>query len=390
MKILLMDWNSIGNLDITQHFTELGHTVIPCPFSTKVGRKNEEWESSFSDTLRLLVPDMVFSFNYFPIISTVCERESIPYYSWVYDSPLHALYSKTIYHKCNHVFLFDSELCKQLNQQGITTVHYLPLAVNTSRLCDVSSTAANMKQYQCDISFVGSLYTEEKHQLFSRLSGVDEYTKGYLDALIETQKNVYGSHIMKDAISPKLLAEMERAYPVTVHDDGMETPLDLYHDYFLLREVTARERLEALTTIGTTFGNEYRISLYTHNTKLEIPGVSIHSEVDYYNQMPFVLQNSRINLNITLRSIMSGIPLRALDIMGCGGFLLTNYQADFFDELIPEKDFVFYESKQDLVKKITYYLKHDKLRNEIAKNGYQKMCECFDYSIALKKMLQAM
>ena len=35
--------------------------------------------------------------------------------------------------------------------------------------------------------------------------------------------------------------------------------------------------------------------------------------------------NSKVNLNITLRNIKTGIPLRALDIMGAGGFLLTNY-----------------------------------------------------------------
>ena len=45
--------------------------------------------------------------------------------------------------------------------------------------------------------------------------------------------------------------------------------------------------------------------------------------------MPLVFQNSKINLNITLRSIKNGIPLRAIDIMGAGGFLLTNYQNDF-------------------------------------------------------------
>lgn len=59
--------------------------------------------------------------------------------------------------------------------------------------------------------------------------------------------------------------------------------------------------------------------------------------IDYYNEMPYVFNNSRINLNITLRSIKSGIPLRAMDICGAGGFLLSNYQADFYDFLLREK-----------------------------------------------------
>ena len=97
MKIILMDWNSIGNLDLTEALKEIGHTVISCPFHSKIGRENAEWEEGFSDTLRLIQPDFVFSFNYFPIIATVCKRENTMYYSWIYDSPLHALYSKTVF-----------------------------------------------------------------------------------------------------------------------------------------------------------------------------------------------------------------------------------------------------------------------------------------------------
>lgn len=59
--------------------------------------------------------------------------------------------------------------------------------------------------------------------------------------------------------------------------------------------------------------------------------------VDYYEVMPHVFKQSKINLNITLRSIQSGMPLRAWDIMGAGGFLLSNYQADFLISLPQEK-----------------------------------------------------
>lgn len=47
--------------------------------------------------------------------------------------------------------------------------------------------------------------------------------------------------------------------------------------------------------------------------------------IDYMKEMPVMFANSKVNLNITLRNIRTGIPLRALDIMGAGGFLLTNY-----------------------------------------------------------------
>ncbi len=232
------------------------------------------------------------------------------------------------------------------------------------------------------------MYTEPKHRLFERLNDLPDFEKGYLTALVEMQKNIYGSCIIKDALTPDILKAMTKVSPVFPHDDGFETISDIYTDYYLLREVTARERKELISALGMTYGNTNTIHLYTHDTSLPIKKVQVFSEVDYYNQMPYVFKNSHINLNISLRSILSGIPLRAIDIMGCGGFLLTNYQADFLDYLTPDTDFVYYENKEDLLDKVGYYLTHEKERERIARNGYQKALECFDYHIALEKMLE--
>ena len=74
--------------------------------------------------------------------------------------------------------------------------------------------------------------------------------------------------------------------------------------------------------------------------------------VDYSTDMNKVFKLSKINLNITLPSIRSGIPLRALDIMGAGGFLLTDYRMDFSDVIEPGIDMVCYTSIEDAVSKI--------------------------------------
>ena len=65
-------------------------------------------------------------------------------------------------------------------------------------------------------------------------------------------------------------------------------------------------------------------------------------EVHYMYEMPLVFKCSKINLNITLRSIRNGIPLRAMDIMGAGGFLLTNHQNDFAMHFVDGEDYVLF------------------------------------------------
>ena len=91
-------------------------------------------------------------------------------------------------------------------------------------------------------------------------------------------------------------------------------------------------------------------------------------------------------MNITLRSIESGIPLRAFEIMGAGGFLLSNYQADFLDYFVPDEDFVYYEDQKDLMRKIDYYLYHEKERQAIAKNGHDKMASGHTYRHRIREI----
>ena len=80
------------------------------------------------------------------------------------------------------------------------------------------------------------------------------------------------------------------------------------------------------------------------------------------------------------------MPLRALDILGCGGFLLSNFQPELAEYFTPNQDFVYYEDLYDALDKADYCLKHDTLRTQIAQNGYQRVKECFNYSKQLGEL----
>ena len=125
------------------------------------------------------------------------------------------------------------------------------------------------------------------------------------------------------------------------------------------------------------------MKLYTHDSDWTSGKVINCGPVDYYDDAPYVFRFSDINLNITLRSIKSGIPLRAFDIMGAGGFLITSYTSDFTEFFIPGEDFVYYESISDLSDKADYYLTHPEERIKIAESGYRKICSdhTFDHRV---------
>lgn len=58
--------------------------------------------------------------------------------------------------------------------------------------------------------------------------------------------------------------------------------------------------------------------------------------------------------------------------MAAGGFLLTNFQADFLEHFTPDEDFVYYNDLDDLNHKIQYYLAHDDERSKLRKTGRKK------------------
>lgn len=379
MKILFIEWASFGNADIKDAFAKEGHQVICFPFSNKDARRDAEIESALAARLRETVPDAVFSFNYFPLVSNVCKREGLPYISWIYDSPYVMLYSYTAINPCNTIYVFDRALCREFNDAGIKTVRYLPMAANTERLDTLGS-----PDPAYDVSFVGSLYNES-HNFFDRMENLSAYAKGYLEGLMHAQMNVQGCNFIQESLSP-IMEELYRALPMDPNPDGVETREYLYAQYVINRKLTGLERLRLLTAVS----QRHTLDLFTLDPSFTLPNLRNHGTADYYSEMPLVFKKSRINLNISLRSIKSGVPLRAFDIMGSGGFLLSNYQEDFLENFTPGVDFVYYESEEDLLQKIAYYLTHEAERAAIAKNGHDQVAAAHTYRHRVHEMLSGL
>lgn len=91
--------------------------------------------------------------------------------------------------------------------------------------------------------------------------------------------------------------------------------------------------------------------------------------------MPKIFACSRINLNPSLRIIQTGIPLRAFDIMGAGGFLLSNSQEELMELFEDGREMTVYEGLEDAVDKVGFYLQHEDIRKQIAENGRKKTFE---------------
>lgn len=381
MKVLFLKWESFGNAQMTKALKEYGAEVIDL-HTTQEELLTGVIEEKIENSLKKETPDIIYSFNYFPNVAKTAASHDISYYSWVYDNPCVQLYSHTVLLPTNHIYVFDSDTYLKFASQGIKTICYLPMAAQPA---DLIKPGKNIR-YDYDISFVGSLYTE-KHNFYDRMisKGLTEYSMGYLRGIMEAQKNLYGMNIVEILLTEPVIDDMHSALPLEPDADSVITKRTLFTEYVINRRITAEERRHALSLLGERFGN---VTVFTPDPSVSIQGCKNMGPVDPDRGAPSVFASSRINLNISLRSIVNGIPLRCFEIMGAGGFLLTDYAADMTQFFTEGEDYVSYDSMADMADKCGYYLKNEAERQQIAENGIKKIRDAHTYLHRVREMFE--
>lgn len=313
MRFLFYKWNAYMQNDLIENLQELGHTVDCVIYAFHDYVSDPFFERKFKKRIQQVSYDAVISFNYFPIISNLCNTCNIPYYSWIYDSPSPAL--DCIDNPVNRIFFFDKAEYLKYHDAGCRTAYHLPLAVDTLRIGTLQPSEEDIRKYSADISFVGQLY-----------------------------QNRQGAHYQ--------MAEKQRTKA--------------------LQELSKNHMVKLYSTYNTDTTN--------------LPNVISCGPVRYYTEMPLVFLLSKINLNITLPSIKTGIPLRVLDILGAKGFLITNYQEELEQHFTDGKDLVFFHDTSDLCEKAAYYLEHEEERMQIAESGFRTVQQYYNYPRQIEAM----
>ena len=384
MKIIFCRHHSICEPGILKSLTRLGHEVVEFMHD----REPQDYDKDYLLRLAALLqqtPDAaaVLSVCFSPIIARASKPFGIPYISNTVDSPCSTLYSKTMEYPHNRLFLFDKLQLAKFEHRNPGNCFHTLLACDIEHFDNVTVSSTDMKKYGTDVSFVGSLYSE-KNSYDDIADKLPAYMRGYVEGLCSAQKNVYGYNFIEDALTDEWVSDFVSTVGFDPLPADYETDLKgIIADTYLNCRCTELERKHTLDAISRHF----HVDLYTQSDSSMLPHVKNRGIADSERVMPKIFKCSKINLNITLRSIKSGVPQRALDIMGCGGFLMSNYQPELAEYFIPGEDLVLYDSVDDLIQKIDYYLSHEEERLQIAKNGYEKVKRYHTYDTRLTEIL---
>ncbi len=332
-------------------------------------------EEMWWETLGLPLPHAVLSFShamFFPQEWSQMAKHGVHRIVWYYDDPFRNPLKSNCFNCIDQLFCFDPELAGRLQALYVHQVNYLPAATTFSQ--GVPKKCFKNFTTPPEICFVGS-------------TGIQRIGEGNI------------SLITQDHPSFRAMQELAESHL----KQGQSVP---YHELSHLDvslPVKKREAriclLEDLTTLAVRL--HYLSALEDMNLSIfgdqgwamkEVAGGLTQfyqgRDLQYLHETPWIYQVSAINVNIFNVQCVNSPTVRVLDVMACGGFLLTEYRP-FLEEMfkIGEELDVF-RTQEELQDKAKYYLAHPDQREQIANAGQKRVLSEHRYRNRMSVLFQ--
>ena len=393
MKIVVHRYNSICEPGYIDAFKALGIDVVEdCLEMTEKNIPADVRISSIAELILKNKPMFVFSINFFPYISDICEKLHVMYVCVSVDCPVTELLSTAIRNDCNRVFLFDRMQYLEVASENPGHIFHLPIGVNPL------IKAEEPESFKYDVSFIGSLYNE-KNPYAKMADRLSPRVRGLCDGLLAAQEMFPGQELLEsvmkqDGAGNEIISEFNKFIPSAVSDIG-ETIGDINAFWAvnacLGNEMTVRDRLILLSSIAESITDLGSLHLFTRSDTSLLTSISphmvVHGGLSTLTEMPQVISSSKVNINTTMRPIRSGLPQRIWDVLGCGGFLLTNAQAEIPEVLVPGTHLEVFEDPEEACETARYYLTHEDERLSIARAGYEEAASAHTIAVRVKDMI---
>lgn len=383
MKVLFVGSEKQKMTRIFRGLKRLQCTVEVYPKHIEMIGKNEECAHALLNHLKKTSPDLVISNLFDGVLATVTHILQIKYAIYCMDSPMFDIYRWEEARFDNvFFFFFDKREYQRLKAEGYSNVYHMPLAADVPTIDQVKITKEETLKYKCDISFVGSMYSRNTYDQY--VETLPPQLKEVLSFILEQSALQWdGIDRVMPLLTPELVQLLRSMVPtIRNHPEIYMNDMEFIKYSFLGKKLTNIERTLLLELLADNF--DFR--LYTWDAEVASANIQRFPQVGFDESMN-IFRSTKINLNITLRSIESGVPLRVFDIMGAGGFVLSNWQPEIPELFEEGKEIATFRTPEEMLEKADYYLNHEEERLKIALNGYRKVKEYYTFEHQLKKII---
>ncbi|MDD3415230.1 MAG: glycosyltransferase [Lachnospiraceae bacterium] len=343
-------------------------------------------EAQFKKELESKHYDLMISNDFFPSAAKVAYECQLKYAAWIYDSPyIMSMSDEAALPNC-YLFHFDRYHADYVKMHRGIQIQYFHLAADCEWFGGIDIQDEEIEKYKSDVSFVGSLYDGE--DCYEDLSKIMEqyHDTAALQCMQSVCINAAFQWDGRDRVMEQMTPEVVQKLNPYFNQKEMKEyycPPDYYIANLLTQKSTFYDRTEILKLLA----EQFQVDLYTTGKPDFLDQVKVHPTVEYLWEAPKVFFSSKINLNISYRSIIEGTPQRVFDIMANGGFVMSSYckeTAELFEE---GKEIEFFREPEEILDKVDYYLHHEEERLRIAMNGYQKVKSEYNFSKRLHMII---
>lgn len=384
MKIFFAGSETMQIPNIPISLGKMGHEVVLYEKSMEYVEEHEEEYENFGLFLQSQKPDVVISTIFFQIVAAYTHELGIKYAVYGMDSPHYAAWVPE-YPRLDNVYLFhfDSREVERFQSCGYTNVTYLPLAAGVTWADTIHTSGVDRKKFGSAVSFVGGLYGDNP---FDTCAGrFPQPVQEHIWNRLENSAFLWdGKERLQEGVSEELLRICQTVTP-ELCNPGFAMGDDYYfRQWTLARKLSNIER----TLLFEQVAGQYDFRLYTREKEVVPESIHRYPPVNAMTEQLKVFQSSGVNLNVTLRSIESGVPLRVFDILSVGGFVLTDYRKDAEELFREDEEIVMFRTPEEMMDKLAFYTTHETERNRIAKNGHRRARAEYSYERMLEEILQ--
>lgn len=139
----------------------------------------------------------------------------------------------------------------------------------------------------------------------------------------------------------------------------------------------AHDHKRRLDVYGKWYNNKWPWMTWSFRRKHADLFSCLHNYNIQPNKTADIYRRSKVVLNIN-NDVHKSISPRTFEILGTKSFQIMNDGQESNGTINLKKDLVLFESDDDLIRKIEYYILHENERKKIAQNGY---VDCKKYSM---------
>jgi spore maturation protein CgeB len=366
-RIILLESGYFTVAECKKGLEKLGHKVFMLPLG----------DDFIKRLLLLLVevkPDFLLTINHLGFdvegkLTSLLTELKLPFASWFVDSPSYILYKddRQVSDFCS-LFSWEKSYLSRMEEIGFKSPMFLPLATDPDTFRPVDFPAP--PRFRADIAFVGNSMTEANCKWAKKIppGSMRKFSSLALASQFAERRKP-----MREILGD-LGADGEAAGFIDIEAAMVWKATQEY------RQQLAR-RLFPLGLV--IYGDSGWRSLLPCCQRLR-------PAVDYYRELPLVYNFTAISVNTTSFQMNSAVNQRVFDSAACGGFLLTDHQADMDLFFEPGKDAVCFESLGEAVELAGYYLKHEKERELVARAARKRVLSEHTYDRRMAALVSVM